>query len=163
MPYCDGEYIESSDFSTLKGKVLKEVRVEKDEVFFVTDKGEEFKLFHSQDCCESVSVEEVIGDTKDLIGAAILLAEEVSSTEPDEAALAQRKAEYEKEKAEYEKDGREFYYSSFESYTESRYESETWTFYKLSTIKGSVTIRFYGSSNGYYSESVDFVQLKGAS
>lgn len=107
------------------GKRFSQVENTGDEILF---KGSPFscKLYHSQDCCESVQVEDVIGDLSDLEGEPILEAEEVTSNENPEGVV---------------KD----YQDSF-----------TWTFYKFATIKGRVTIRFYGESNGYYSESVDF-------
>lgn len=112
-----------ADFSELKGKVLSSiVNDDNDSLTFTTEDGEKFLLYHIQDCCEHVRIEDIEGDFKDLLGSPILIAEEVSGeTGPYEGS-----------------------------------ESYLWTFYKLATIQGSVTIRWLGESNGYYSESVDF-------
>lgn len=144
-------------FEILKGQTLLSIdKSENDKLVFITDDSTEYVMHHHSDCCESVSIEDICGDLDDLIGSPILLAEEVSSSEPTPELIASRRAEYEKEVEQAKATGGKMWYDDFEDFCNGRYESETWTFYKLATIKGSVTIRWYGSSNGYYSEGVDF-------
>ena len=122
-------------FEDLKGKILSKIEnKDDDELIFTLNTGEKYKLYHDQDCCEGVYIEEIIGDLEDLINTPILLAEEVVH-EPDVTPEGVKP--------------KEFYDDSF-----------LWTFYKLATINGSVTIRWLGQSNGYYSESVDFAKVK---
>jgi len=42
---------------------------------------------------------------------------------------------------------------------DSDYGTSTWTFYHLRSHAGDATIRWYGESNGYYSERVSFVAV----
>ena len=44
-------------------------------------------------------------------------------------------------------------------YKEENYESFTFTFYDIETFDKHIQIRWNGSSNGYYSESVDFIEI----
>jgi hypothetical protein len=119
------------EIEELIGKTMDSVEnIDNEQLVFKTNDGREFVFYHEQDCCESVSIEDVCGDLSDLVGSPILIAEEVAQDKPDGWKP--------------------------EEYT----ESYTWTFYKFSTIKGSVTIRWYGESNGYYSEGVYFRERK---
>jgi hypothetical protein len=119
-------------FNVLTGKTLTQVEyMEKgsERVLFYCKDGERYIMYHVQDCCERVWLEDIEGDEQDLLNTPILLAEKVV-TYGDGNQLGMYDDSY------------------------------TWTFYKLSTIKGSVTMRWYGASNGYYSEDVSFEEFK---
>lgn len=118
--------------NTLKGAVTKWddligrtlcaiEQIEQEELRFYFTEKNYMKMYHSQDCCEEVYIESIVGDLNNLLDEPILMAEESSEkmTGLDE------------------------------------YDSGTWTFYKIATRKGYVDIRWQGTSNGYYSESVD--------
>ena len=49
-------------------------------VFHAVD-GSHFTFYHSQDCCESVQIEDIAGDVADLIGSPLLMAEAVDNLE----------------------------------------------------------------------------------
>ena len=121
----------------LVGKTLTEVLKEggdgnydNHQLKFVMDDGKTFCMFHRQDCCEHVYIESIVGDLEDLVGVPILTAEERSNTSD----------------------------IIDPDFPKTGDESYTWTFYTIRTIKGSVDIRWYGSSNGYYSEDVTFCE-----
>jgi len=109
----------------MMGKTFTQITgsVGNDVIVFEND-SERYVFFHSQDCCESVSVEDIVGDLQDLVGLPLLIADESSGETPSDY------------KMEYEP------------------ESYTWTFYKFATRKGYVDVRWLGTSNGYYSEGV---------
>lgn len=114
------------NFEELEGKTIVEIHgmeVGNDVIYFVCDDGTIYMMYHEQDCCESVDINDICGDVDFLLNTPITLAEKVTETGENED-----------------------------------YDSFTWTFYNFGTIKGYVTLRWYGESNGYYSESVDFVR-----
>lgn len=106
-----------------------------DTLTFCRDDGRVFRFMHRQDCCEYVRIEDICGDLSDLVQSPILVAESVTHLSDDADA------------SEFAPKGVPL-------------DCWTWTFYKFSTIKGSVTVRWLGESNGYYSESVDFFEVE---
>lgn len=113
----------------LLGKTLSDIIKSEEVIIFIVSGDEKYMMYHRQDCCERVFIEDIEGDLNDIIGSPILQATE--STNSEDRNLGRIKPSY----------------------------CFTWTFYKIATVKGYVTIRWLGESNGYYSESVDFKKL----
>lgn len=120
-------------FSDLKGKTLIEITANRgdDTIVLKTSDGAKYLMHYEPDCCAVCTIEDICGDLNDLIGEPLLMAEEATNREHPPGITP----------------------------PPDRDDSFTWTFYKLATVKGGVTIRWYGSSNGCYSESVMFEKL----
>lgn len=90
-----------------------------------TREGGELILVYEHDCCAGCEIVQVDGDPLDLLGGPLVMCEQDGNAadEPGKGS-----------------------YGSVD-------ESFTWTFVKFATVLGYVTLRWYGSSNGYYSES----------
>lgn len=122
------------NFDLLKGSTITSIEgVEEGsgEINISLTDGRNFVMYHEQHCCEDVGVYDVAGDVANVVNLPLTLSEyQVLDDRPDDAPV-----------------GKDDYI-----------ESETWSVFRLGTEKGTLTIRWCGSSNGYYSESVSFVE-----
>lgn len=122
-------------FENMIGRTIVEIdgaQPESESVTMTADNGDTFCFEYQPDCCATCDIESVSGDIEDLIGSPIVQAEVVSN------------------------------HDSVSDTTRHVYDSFTWSFYKFATAKGSVTVRWLGQSNGYYSERVTYIEtIKG--
>jgi hypothetical protein len=133
--------VQYNNLSDIIGKIVTETEVDYTEnvIQLKTSDGCTYRMMHNQDCCETVHIEDICGDMNDLVGSPILMAEEATSQDPTPEMELQEHLHLMEEPSN---------------------ESRTWTFYKFATVKGYVTIRWLGQSNGYYSENVDFEKIE---
>lgn len=121
-------------YAEFSGKTIQEIRGCKkhsDEVTIKFTDGTCLKFYHRQDCCETVLLEDFDATPEDLVNANIISIEErISYSNENEIKPL----------------------NSWD-------ESYTWSFYVIKTSKFTMTMRWYGESNGWYSETVDIDYL----
>ena len=111
----------NEEFVNKKILKIEGLEVDSEQVIIYFEKGE-IKIYHEQDCCESVYLEDICGNVK-------LENQKFYEIVEKQCDLGAKDGDYD--------------------------DSYTWTFYTMITSKGYLDLRFYGTSNGYYSESVD--------
>lgn len=114
----------------LVGELIKSIDIDmkEHEILIETESGRFFLIYHSQDCCESVTIEKLNHP-----GILNFVGRVVSGASIDEV------------------------YSG--KMTEHN-ESETKTIVSLRCDDDTEIVEWIGTSNGYYSESVDFTELQ---
>jgi len=129
-------YSDRVNFESILGKTFRKVYKQdsgigdSDALVFEASDTEAYAMLYESDCCASCSIEDICGDLQDLENTPIVRAEENGNDEEENRPSP-----------------------------EERPESFTWTFYRIGTNKGTVVIRWYGSSNGYYSETPCFKKI----
>lgn len=127
---------DSDPLAQLVGKTVTKIQQDNEHVIFHTQEGPVYAMYHRQDCCESVTLEDIDGDLEDLLGL-IVQAETCSDSYIEALRLVDTSVPR----------------------REQDEEPFTWTFYRISSNRGGVMLRWLGSSNGYYSEEVSFEQV----
>ena len=109
----------------------------KDDIILFTGEDFVYKLYsegNDDGNCNEVIIDDIVGDLQDLVGSPLLVAELITSKHnSDKYSVPPGK----KTCGEW-----------------------TWSFYKFATAKGYVDIKWWGDSNGYYSETAYFKRIK---
>lgn len=119
--------LDEINYHLAKGiKKVVGLRQYSDEVIFICKDNYAVKMYHEQDCCESVYLDSAdsIDNNDDVYTDCNWCIMEIVDN---------------------------VNWGAKSEWTESC----TWTFYKMKTDKGYDTLRWYGESSGYYSEKVD--------
>jgi hypothetical protein len=146
-------YRNERSIEVLVGQTIISIKQQGDtDLYFLTTEGKSYHMYHSQDCCETVYLQDVAGDYNDLIGSPV-----VSAYESDSKGRDEHLPEWGKDMTTESIPSIESLKAKDDDFYEE--DSTTWTFYRISTIKGTVVLRWYGSSKGYYSEDVTFAEI----
>ncbi len=78
---------EGLNYRELIGKTITTIYNGDDELIFEFSNGDILQMHHYQDCCESVYIESITGELKDLIGSPILKSERSSNYTDDNTEL----------------------------------------------------------------------------
>lgn len=126
--------MEVNTYTEFSGKIIEEIRGCKKHSNEVTIKftdGTSLKFYHQQNCCETVLLEDFDTAPEHLINTNIISIEERKYLDSENAVKP----------------------------LNDLAESYTWTFYIIKTSKFTMWMRWYGESNGWYSEEVDIDYL----
>ena len=116
----------------IKG-TIKHLDMDGDSMQIEMQDGTKYLFEHTQDCCETVYIYDIYGEPHRLKGQCLLLVEEnVTCDRPLDVEAKDVSADF----------------------------SETWTTYIFKTDSESLVVRWFGTSNGYYSESVDISKFE---
>ena len=128
-----GERIASIDITSEKNwKNL----IDETAVLITLKSGRQIRIYHERDCCEYVRIISRDGEWIDLVGKVIVDAHEEIHQTPSDLRL---------------------FGVNIDDYDDT---SATLTIVTLKADDATVISRWLGESNGYYSESVDFEELK---
>jgi hypothetical protein len=69
------------NISVLIGKTITHIERTDETLIFTCSNGDRYKMYHQQECCEYVYIEDIVGELSDLIGTPIMKAEETTNSE----------------------------------------------------------------------------------